>query len=508
MVRLVFAFVLGSAVVRAGVVQGSVVEQASGRALARSVVRLTPIPGSKGSTEARVARASRTGVFLFASVPAGLYLLTAMRDHYFPASFGQRTARGAGVPIKVTEDSNFFTELRMRRMGAISGRVLDENGIGLSGVTVVAYRARLPLRIAGTTVSDDRGVYRVFDLAPGKYWVRSGPSVLEDGSGLLPTFGREGRHTQEAIAHAVTVGNEALDSDLRPLDGALIKIGGLVDCQPLGSAVTIQLVSETGRRTTTTRCGEGYRFENMAPGAYEIYSAVVGAQSNLGFTELSIDRDTESATVQCRVRAAMGVRVVQSGGVRAEMNAVKLRARRLDLAESGPDVELSASRALLGPGYWEFRATARSPDSYVKAIRTLWGSQAAKPWRRERAVDGFELLIQPPTELEVTIANDAGHVAGSVEENSKGVAAMPVFLWPLGTENRRSLGGFVQTLSNANGNFQFDGVPPGDYRIVATQDIDEPDAELMEGGRVPSVSVGSSSTVNLKLAPLIVDSVE
>src|SRR5436309_7127583 len=132
---------------KGGVVQGVVIEQASARPMERTRVRLQPVPNAASDARLLMARAGSSGHFLFPAVPDGLYLLTAIRDHYFPASYGQRLPSGQGIPFRVTRDSDLFAELRMRRMGAITGRILDENGIGVPGVNVVAYRTRLPLRI-------------------------------------------------------------------------------------------------------------------------------------------------------------------------------------------------------------------------------------------------------------------------------------------------------------------------------------------------------------------------
>jgi hypothetical protein len=74
-------------------------------------------------------------------------------------------------------------------MGAISGRVLDENGVGLQRITVLTYHARFPLRSVAEAKSDDRRVYRIAGLDPGRYWLRTAAAILDDGSGLLPTFG-------------------------------------------------------------------------------------------------------------------------------------------------------------------------------------------------------------------------------------------------------------------------------------------------------------------------------
>jgi hypothetical protein len=125
-------------------------------------------------------------------------LLIATREFFLPAAYGQRRPSGQGTPIQVTADLLLFAELQMRRMGAITGRVLDENNVGACRVPVLAYLARLPLRIGGEAESDDRGVYRIYGLEPGKYWIRTAARILDDGFQILPTFGPELREAHES----------------------------------------------------------------------------------------------------------------------------------------------------------------------------------------------------------------------------------------------------------------------------------------------------------------------
>jgi hypothetical protein len=91
---------------------------------------------------------------------------------------------------------------------------------------VLAYSARLPLRSAGSAVSDDRGVFRISGLEPGKYWVRSGAHTLDDGSGWLPTYGPRGEEVREARIHRVTVHSDTTDVDVSPEAGSLFHLGG------------------------------------------------------------------------------------------------------------------------------------------------------------------------------------------------------------------------------------------------------------------------------------------
>src|SRR5687768_8058780 len=268
LVPLILAIAFG---LQAGVVRGVVLEYASGLPLARTPVRLQPVPrAGGGEVRAFQTRAGIAGQFAFSGVPDGLYLVIATRQGYFPAAHGQRRPAGQGVPVEVTRDSDLFSDLRMRRKGALTGRVLDENGVGLPGVPVVAYRARLPLRPAGRAQADDRGVYRIHGLEPGKYWIRTAPYTLDDGSGRLPTFGPESRDLRHSRVHQVKLDADTLDVDVRPEPGTLFRLRGIVTCTEPGMLVNVMLASETGRRRAQTTCPQGsYMFEGLAPARSE-----------------------------------------------------------------------------------------------------------------------------------------------------------------------------------------------------------------------------------------------
>jgi protocatechuate 3,4-dioxygenase beta subunit len=479
-----------------GVVQGIILESYSGLPLARTAVRLQAVAGSGGVF--LQTRANRTGGFLFADVAPGIYLVIATREGYFPAAFGQRRPDGQGTPVEITKDSNLVAEIRMRRKGAITGRVLDENRVGMPGVPVVAYSARLPLRAAGRAIADDRGVYRIPFLDPGKYWVRSAAHILDDGSGLLPTFGRESHESRQAILHQARIDAETPDADVRPFPGNLFSLSGIVSCP--GGDATITLSSETGRKYTQAACGTSYQFQGLAPGDYEVFGTTSGGLA--GFMEVSLSRNTNSGTITLGTAPRVDVEAGPPGGVRARDRVsmpVKLIGRRQDLSDIEELRELTLPDQLQ-PGNWEMTARV-GPNQYVESIVNP-GAGVRRRERPDKSTDAFDVFIDARgyTRLRVIVSDQAAHITGVVITRDKNpVPGAPVFLWPVTPEARRSLGGVKQTLSDINGGYRFDGLPPGDYRLLATFDATFIDEELIEAAQAMAIRTEPSKTLVIEL---------
>jgi hypothetical protein len=162
----------------------------SGRVLtadtARPVKRARVIV-SGGGRGGRTATTDDQGRYRVTDLAADSYTVTASKNGFVDAIFGQRRPQQPGTPVQIAdaqEASN--TDLRLTRGGVITGRVIDEDGEALSRalVTVQRYqyvRGARQLTTAGGDQTDDRGQYRVFGLTPGDYYV----SVTAGGIGQL-----------------------------------------------------------------------------------------------------------------------------------------------------------------------------------------------------------------------------------------------------------------------------------------------------------------------------------
>ncbi len=394
-------------------------------------------------------RSGRSGQFQFFSVTAGQYRVTATRTGYFPVASGR--------PLTLAGDDAPFVELRAHRVGAITGTVLDENGIGIPGASVVAYPARLPLRVAATGKADDRGVFRIAGLMPGKFWVRSTAHTLEDGAGLLPTFSPQGRQARDSRAFPVRLDADTPDADLRPDVGSLFTLTIQVLCTQGPAMLT--LTSETTRHLVNAPCGGTTVFRDLAPGRYELLGVSPdGSQAAYWSTDLGGN-------------ATRGIQLTELPTVWPEAPAI---ARRIDPYEATPFVEVPARRTALLPGTWEFRA-ATPPDRY------------AEPRLEPLAPGGYH-------RLRPLLSAQAGQIEGRVK-NSAGCF---VLLWAATDRNQQILGGPRQVIADVEGRFAFPGLPPGDYRLMASYDQSALDSDSLGEG----FAVNAGQTTVVELAPL------
>src|ERR1039457_7261311 len=112
-------FLLAGGALHAAIIKGSVVENQTGKALARTLVSIQPLPGSAGPTG--TVRTNSYGMFEFIDLPAGAYLINAARRGFMPAQYGQKNWRAAGQPIVLDKDQSTFLTIRLLHLSSLSG---------------------------------------------------------------------------------------------------------------------------------------------------------------------------------------------------------------------------------------------------------------------------------------------------------------------------------------------------------------------------------------------------
>ncbi len=133
------------------------------------------------------------GAFEFAGLPAGQFTVTATKAASLPAAFGAMRPGRQGTPIVLADGQVMSIRLTMSRGAVVSGTLRDADGQPVAGAGVAVVDAHSvggferAFSSAGFVTTDDRGLYRVFGLAPSEYVI----VAVQEAAGL----GEIGRRT-------------------------------------------------------------------------------------------------------------------------------------------------------------------------------------------------------------------------------------------------------------------------------------------------------------------------
>jgi hypothetical protein len=471
--------------------RGIALDHFNGRPLARATVTLETIqPGGVRQTSVRT---TSSGQFSFFPLPAGAYLVSVSRPNYATAKYGQKFWNAAGTPVLLGADDAPFLEIRLRRLGAVSGAVWDENEIGIAGQEVHAYLLGRPPKRVASARTDDRGVYRIGGLEPGRYIVRSGPMSLDEATGALPTFHREAASVEEARAVDVDLDRETPDVVIRPNFGRLFRLAGsIVPMTPQCVGLAVTLASDMGLATVA---GGQFLFDRLAPGPYELMAECADRGVLYSYYQrLNLTRDTEIGG-QAVATGAVQLRVDREGKS-VGSNPATLLARRKTLAGEGPAIPVRTD-TLLAQGRWELMAAGSGGYYPVSISVTGIGNPEGR-----RADTWQEFLIgrTRPVSIRLSISEGAAAVEGRVTRSlGEPAVGAPVYLEAWDPTARARLAPPRRAIADPQGRYRFPDLPPGSYRIVSSFDFEDPDEETMEFVRAPVVTAGASETVKQDL---------
>ncbi len=473
------------------------------------------------------------GRFLFRSVRPGRYRVTAARAGYVRPPMTITVAAGQPVPE---------IRLPMTPAGAIDGRVFDGRGEPVGNVEVQALKAsysegRRFLTAVESVQTNDLGEYRLFWLAPGRYYVvalhslaqsmprrmmGSGFSMMSIGGGffaagggdpaLFTAFENERQAEKYVPVYFPGTANEqeASPVDVRPgadFGGVNVVLTPVRERHVRGFVVD-GTTGQPGRYSSIRIDDDGPLQRPNEPqvkenGAFDLpllpgtYTLTGSSGNGSGSATIRVgDTDIENLTIVTSPFFNLEGRLVVEGQANtADVEQLRLNLRRVPppVPEKPYPTSYSNPRAdgafLLEASSGDFRvnvapilnvAPLRGPQTPLRTLENAY-VKSIRLGNIDVLNQGLRLERPTTTPLEIVIGMNPAAVEGMVLSGSQRPASDATVV--LAPEARHRFELYKTTTSDSTGRFHFDRVPPGSYKVFAWSELVESgswfDAEFM-----------------------------
>ena len=468
------------------------------------------------------------GRFEFRGLRAGRYSISVTKDAWVPISYGAKRPMRPGSTIPLADGQKAEIVVKMLRGSVLTGVVLDHANQPAAQTTVSAMRYVMQhgerrLAPAGTGgLTDDRGVYRIYSLPPGDYFVRAAthPSVLNVSSGEMrlmsdrptadgtertvafaPTFYPGTANPAQAVTVTVARAEERSGVDFTLQIVPTARIDGVVSlpdgsAAPPGTQVNLLAGPQPagggagGLRTAHVRSEGAFSFGDVPPGTYTVLArATVSPAGPAGAAEM-IWASTEIAVDGERIS---GLSLALQPGMtvtgRVSFDGTRLK----------PPVDLKSVRVALTPVQAEgtvafspgtngidahgcFAISGVTPGRY-RLGASFPGSGRPDGWQmRSASVAGQDTLdvpftVQPSQSISGASIVFTDHPASltGVVHNAAGGAANEFTVILFSADQAHWLPRARRTQAtrpSADGAFAFRGLPPGHYHLAAIDDVE------------------------------------
>lgn len=475
------------------------------------------------------------GEYLFSGLGAGLYMLNAVKAGFVTAGGGREPMEYVTVAASVSGHT-----IRLAPFGAIDGKVSNQYGDPLAGVTIVLFERYVEdgfrsVQMRRGAVTDDRGEFRAWDLPPGRYFVearRGGESTaLQVGDrsvhyspweGFHPVFFGGAHNMDSATPVELAAGGQAR-ADFDVVMEPTYKVRGTLRNFVPGQPVSFEWV-ESGSDTAVGDAVQAavldektgkFELDGVTNGQYTL--RVIQGQNARGETAVTVKDGDVNGVAMTLVPAAPVTGTLHVAGAAQERRANPVAEGGMQPAPPGPancfiNLEPLSSEPCYGcaarraedgefsiggvfPG--RFRLRIECLNHYVVSAVSGGADLLANP---EIAVTAGAAI--PPIEIAVKAGGGRLRAGLAVSSAPQGTGVL------LARASAPSAGPVFQSAfptPNPAGEpeFEFANLPPGDYLAYAFSDLQSVEyrspgfLNALTGGTSVHIEDGKTTVVTL-----------
>jgi hypothetical protein len=486
MISLIFALLLAQEKI---IVEGVVVNALTDEPLKKAQVTLM-------DANRRYAVVSGSeGKFRFVGIEPGLYDAEAQRQGFVPNDDEEPLNLSPGERVK-------DIVIKLTPQGIIAGHVLDEDGDPVPGLEVVAARTihvngrAVVLGRQGSMMTDNEGYFLVSELEAGRYYLSAAPisHLRQDAQPGHPGTEEDFIRIDDGVPRDITPGAALRGIELHVHRSAVYRIRGRVS-NPRNDGARIELRppdgSVTANRPQAALKDGAFEFAGIAPGSYVLAFPTYATLDQLAanpnrFCHVPItvvDHDIEGLTIELTPGPSI------EGTIRMESEAFP---KPPIFQLSGGGITRSGAAKADGTFGWTNLSPLKyifdygPPDGYYMKSIELNQQPLKSPL--------IDLTDGIGGTLDVLIAPHAASVSIAVE----GGKPAQIALW---NDSK-----FETWDTGPDGAASMEHLPPGEYRILAFQKIEQSFVEIPEfrarfDAQNITLAVGAHETIEVKLIP-------